>query len=199
MRWRSTSTAAFKLYGWCSRIRGVESGGAVEGLPVHTFPTDDGGVDMKCPTEIAISDRREAELAKNGFMPLMHRKNTDFAAFIGAQSLHKPAEYDDPDATANANLAARLPYLFATCRFAHYLKCIVRDKIGSFKERADMERWLNELDHATTSTAIRPTRARRPRRASRWPRPKSWSRKSRAIRATTPRSSSCVRTTSSKA
>jgi type VI secretion system protein ImpC len=136
-------TRSFKLYGWCSRIRGVESGGAVEGLPVHTFPTDDGGVDMKCPTEIAISDRREAELAKNGFMPLVHRKNSDFAAFIGAQSVQKPAEYTDPDATANANLAARLPYMFACCRFAHYLKCIVRDKIGSFKERADMHRWLN--------------------------------------------------------
>src|SRR5579859_1735269 len=135
---------AFKLYGWCSRIRGVESGGSVEGLPVHTFPSDDGGVDMKCPTEIAISDRREAELAKNGFMPLIHRKNSDVAAFIGAQSLNKPAEYDDPDATANANLAARLPYMFACCRFAHYLKCIVRDKIGSFKERAAMERWLSD-------------------------------------------------------
>jgi type VI secretion system protein ImpC len=134
---------SFKLYGWCSRIRGIESGGAVEGLPVHTFPTDDGGVDMKCPTEIAISDRREAELAKSGFMPLLHKKNSDFAAFIGAQSLNKPAEYEDPDATANANLAARLPYLFATCRFAHYLKCIVRDKIGSFKERSDMQIWLN--------------------------------------------------------
>lgn len=134
---------AFKLYGWCSLIRGVESGGAVEGLPCHTFPTDDGGVDMKCPTEIAISDRREAELAKNGFMPLLHKKNTDVAAFIGAQSLQKPTEYDDPNATANANLSARLPYLFACCRFAHYLKCIVRDKIGSFKERKDMEVWLN--------------------------------------------------------
>ena len=118
-------------------------GGAVEGLPVHTFPTDDGGVDMKCPTEIAISDRREAELAKNGFMPLLHRKNTDVAAFIGAQSLQKPFEYTDPDATANANLSARLPYLFAANRFAHYLKCIVRDKIGSFRERKDMEQWLN--------------------------------------------------------
>lgn len=134
---------SFKLYGWCSRIRGIESGGAVENLPVHSFPTDDGGVDMKCPTEIAISDRREAELAKSGFMPLIHKKNSDFAAFIGAQSLQKPAEYDDPDATSNANLAARLPYLFSTCRFAHYLKCIVRDKIGSFKERDDMEKWLN--------------------------------------------------------
>lgn len=135
---------SFKMYGWCSRIRGIESGGAVEGLPSHTFPTDDGGVDQKCPTEIAISDRREAELAKNGFMPLIHRKNSDFAAFIGAQSLHKPAEYDDPDATANANLGARLPYLFACSRFAHYLKCIVRDKIGSFKEREDMQRWLSD-------------------------------------------------------
>ena len=135
---------SFKEYGWCSRIRGIESGGAVEGLPVHTFPTDDGGVAMQCPTEIAISDRREAELAANGFMPLVHKKNTDFAAFIGAQSLHAPAEYDDPDATANANLAARLPYLFATCRFAHFLKCIVRDKIGSFREKDDMQAWLTK-------------------------------------------------------
>src|ERR1700709_8143 len=151
---------SFKMYGWCSRIRGIEAGGAVEGLPTHAFPTDDGGVDMKvppevanrhprdaggamkCPTEIAISDRREAELAKNGFMPLIHKKNSDFAAFIGAQSLQKPATYEDPDATANANLAARLPYLFATCRFAHYLKCIVRDKIGSFKTKDEVQTWL---------------------------------------------------------
>ena len=134
---------SFKAYGWCARIRGVESGGMVEGLPCHTFPTDDGGVDMKCPTEIAITDRREAELAKNGFMPLSHWKNTDYAVFVGAQSAHKPAEYDDPDASANAQLGARFPYLFSTCRFAHYLKCMVRDKIGSFKERGDMEAWLN--------------------------------------------------------
>jgi len=134
---------SFKLFGWCTRIRGVESGGVVEGLPTHTFPTDDGGVEAKCPTEIAIGDRREAELAKNGFIPLIHRKNTDYAAFIGAQSLQKPAEYENPDATANAEISARLPYLFASCRFAHYLKCIVRDKIGSFKERADMQTWLN--------------------------------------------------------
>ena len=135
---------SFKLYGWCSRIRGIESGGAVTGLPTHTFPTDDGGVDMTCPTEIAISDRREAELAKSGFMPLLHKKNSDIAAFIGAQSHQKPAAYDDPDATANAAIAARLPYLFATCRFAHYLKCIVRDKIGAFKERDDMQSWLQQ-------------------------------------------------------
>jgi len=134
---------AFKLYGWCSRIRGVESGGIVEGLPVHTFPTDDGGVDMKCPTEIAITHRREAELAKNGMMPLSHWKNTDYSVFVGAQSLHKPAEYTDPDATANANLSARLPYMFATCRFAHFLQSIAYNKVGSFKERADMEKWLH--------------------------------------------------------
>ena len=158
--------AAFKEYGWCSRIRGVESGGSVEGLPVHTFPSDDGGVDMKCPTEIASSDRREAELAKTRFMPLIHRKNTDMAAFIGAQSLQQPAEYEDPDATANAALAARLPYLFASCRFAHYLKCIVRDKVGSFKERDEMERWLNKWilqyvdgDPANSSES---TKARKP-------------------------------------
>jgi type VI secretion system protein ImpC len=158
-------TRAFKLYGWCARIRGAESGGMVEGLPVHSFPTDDGGVDMKCPTEIAITDRREAELAKNGLMPLSHWKNSDFAVFVGAQSLQKPAQYDDADATANANLAARLPYLFSTCRFAHYLKCMVRDKIGGFKERADMERWLNDwikqycVDSATASEE---DKARRP-------------------------------------
>src|SRR5678815_2419171 len=131
------------MFGWCSRIRGVESGGAVEGLPVHSFPTDDGGVDMKCPTEVAIPDRREAELSKLGMLALTHWKNTDYAAFIGGQSLQKPQEFENPQATANSMLSARLPYLFATCRFAHYLKCMVRDKLGSFKERADMERWLN--------------------------------------------------------
>ncbi|HEV2392517.1 MAG TPA: type VI secretion system contractile sheath large subunit [Verrucomicrobiae bacterium] len=158
-------TRSFKLWGWCARIRGAESGGMVEGLPVHTFPTDDGGVDMKCPTEIAITDRREAELAKNGLMPLSHWKNSDYAVFVGAQSLQKPAQYDDEDATANANLAARLPYLFATCRFAHYLKCMVRDKIGGFKERGDMERWLNDwikLYCVDSATASESDKARRP-------------------------------------
>lgn len=157
---------SFKLYGWCTLIRGVESGGVVENLPCHTFPTDDGGIDMKCPTEIAISDRREAELSKNGFISLVHRKNTDYAAFIGAQSLQKPAEYYDADATANANLSARLPYLFACSRFAHYLKCIVRDKIGAFKEREDMQRWLNEwimnYVDADPANSSQETKARRP-------------------------------------
>jgi type VI secretion system protein ImpC len=159
-------TRAFKMYGWCTAIRGVESGGAVEGLPTHTFPTDDGGVDMKCPTEIAISNRRESELAKNGFMPLIHKKNSDFAAFIGAQSLQKPAEYDDPDATANANLSARLPYMFATCRFAHYLKAMVYNKIGSNMERQELQNWLqnwiNMYIEPSPSIASDADKARRP-------------------------------------
>jgi len=116
-------TRAFKLYGWCARIRGAESGGTVEGLPVHTFPTDDGGVDMKCPTEIAITDRREAELAKNGFMPLSHYKNTDYAVFMGAQSLQKPAVYDDADARQTPTWR-RACLFVCPCRFAHYLKCM---------------------------------------------------------------------------
>jgi type VI secretion system protein ImpC len=159
-------TRAFKMYGWCTAIRGVESGGAVEGLPTHTFPTDDGGVDMKCPTEIAISDRREAELAKNGFMPLIHKKNSDFAAFIGAQSLQKPTEYQDPDATANANLSARLPYMFAVCRFAHYLKCMVRDKIGASMERDEiqiwLQNWINQYIEPSPGIASDADKARRP-------------------------------------
>jgi len=159
-------TRSFKNYGWCSQIRGVESGGAVEGLPVHTFPSDDGGVDMKCPTEIAITDRREAELAKSGLMPLSHRKNSDIAAFIGAQSLNKPAEYDDPDATANANLAARLPYMFACCRFGHYLKCMVRDKVGSYKSRNEMRRylqdWINQYVDGSPGTSSDEVKARKP-------------------------------------
>ena len=135
---------AFKEYGWCARIRGVQSGGEVEDLPVHTFPTDDGGIDLKCPTEIAITDRREAELAKSGLIPLIHRKNTDRAAFIGAQSLYKPKAYqNNPQATASSNLSSRLPYMFAVCRFAHYLKCIVRDKVGSYYEKDQLRRWLN--------------------------------------------------------
>ncbi|MET0339614.1 MAG: type VI secretion system contractile sheath large subunit [Polyangiales bacterium] len=161
-------TRAFKEYGWCTRIRGVESGGAVEGLPTYTFPTDEGGVDQACPTEIAITDRREAELAKNGFIPLVHRKNTDVAAFIGAQSVQKPAAYDDPDATANAELSARLPYLFASCRFAHYLKVMVRDKIGgTFNSADEVQQWLSEwlignYVHPNPVTASEAEKARQP-------------------------------------
>ena len=135
---------AYKEYGWTVRIRGVQSGGEVINLPTHTFPTDDGGVDLKCPTEIAITDRREAELSKSGIISIIHRKNTDKAAFIGAQSIYKPKLYDKPEATAADNLSARIPYMFAVSRFAHYLKCMVRDKIGSTKEKDQLEKWLNE-------------------------------------------------------
>jgi type VI secretion system protein ImpC len=135
---------AFKEYGWTVRIRGVESGGEVLNLPLHTFPTDDGGIDMKCPTEISITDRREAELSKAGLISIIHRKNTDKAAFIGAQSVYKPKLMDKPEATASENLSARIPYMFAVSRFAHYLKCMVRDKIGATKEQDQLERWLND-------------------------------------------------------
>jgi type VI secretion system protein ImpC len=140
----SNIARAFSLYGWCTRIRGVDGGGAVDDLPLLTFATADGDVDVRCPAEIALSERREAELARNGFIPLVHRKNGEGAAFISAQSLQRPAEYDDPAATANALLSARLPYLFASCRFAHYLKCMVRDKIGTTKSIADLRRWLDD-------------------------------------------------------
>lgn len=157
---------AFHQYGWCSRIRGIESGGAVEELPAYTFPSDEGGYELICPTEIAISDRREHELSEAGFLPLVYRKNSDFAAFIGSGTLHSAANYDDPDATANAKLSARLPYIFATCRFAHYLKCIVRDKIGSFRSRDDMQRWLNDwlmnYVDGDPSVSTEATKARRP-------------------------------------
>jgi type VI secretion system protein ImpC len=133
---------AFVLYGWCVRIRGVDSGGVVDDLPAYNFPTADGDVDMRCVTEVALSERRESELAQNGFIPLMHRKNTGFAAFISAQSLQKPQRYDDPDATTNASLAARLPYMFACSRFAHYLKCMVRDKVGSSMNKTQLTQWL---------------------------------------------------------
>ena len=135
---------AYKEYGWTTRIRGVQSGGEVINLPLHTFPTDDGSVDMKCPTEIAITDRREAELSKSGLLPIIHRKNSDKAAFIGAQSLYKPKKYDNEDATASDNLSSRLPYMFATSRFAHYLKCMVRDKVGENMEEDQLRRWLQE-------------------------------------------------------
>ena len=134
---------AVAKYGWMARTRGVEGGGKVEGLPVHTFLTDDGGVAMKCPTEIAIPDRREFELSNLGFMPLLHCKNTNYAAFLGAQSCQKAKKYNTPEANANAELSTKFNYLLCVSRFAHYLKVMARDKIGSFMERGECERWLN--------------------------------------------------------
>lgn len=139
----SRMTSAFARYGFCTAIRGAEGGGKVEGLPAHIFQSDDGDPDLKCPTEIGITDRREAELSKLGFLPLCHYKNTDYAVFFGAQTCQKPKVYDNPDATANAAISARLPYMMATSRFAHYLKVMARDKIGSFMEAEDVEAWLN--------------------------------------------------------
>ncbi|HLH38682.1 MAG TPA: type VI secretion system contractile sheath large subunit [Bryobacteraceae bacterium] len=136
-------TAAFAQYGWCACIRGVESGGLVEGLPVHTFRTGEGDVAMKCPTEAPITDRREKELADLGFIPLVHCKGTDYAAFFSVQSAQKPKVYDQPAATANARISAQLPYIFAVSRFAHYLKAMMRDKIGGYMSRQDAEVFLN--------------------------------------------------------
>ncbi len=157
---------AHKEYGWTVQIRGVQSGGEVINLPVHTFATDDGGVDMKCPTEVAISDRREAELSKSGLISLIHRANTDKAAFIGAQSLYKPKKYVDPEATASDNLSSRIPYIFAVSRFSHYLKVMVRDKIGSTREREQLQRelqnWIAQYVHASPANATEAEKARKP-------------------------------------
>jgi type VI secretion system protein ImpC len=137
-------TDAYALWGWMARSRGVEGGGKVEGLPVHTFPTDEGDVAMKCPTEIAISDRREFELSNLGFLPLLHSKGRDFAVFMGAQSCQKPKTYFNPDANANAELSTKFNLMLCTSRFAHYLKVMARDKIGSFMEVKDCAVWLND-------------------------------------------------------
>ncbi len=140
----TTLTQAYAKYGWCTSIRGAEGGGKVEGLPSHVFTSDDGDTDQKCPTEIGITDRREAELGKLGFLPLCHYKNTDYAVFFGAQTTQKAKKFNDPDASSNAAISARLPYILATSRIAHFLKVMARDKVGSFMEAADAERWLNK-------------------------------------------------------
>jgi type VI secretion system protein ImpC len=140
----SRITDAYSKWGWMARTRGVEGGGKVEGLPVHTFPTDDGDIAMKCPSEIAISDRREFELSNLGFLPLLHSKGTDYCVFMGAQSTQKPKTYFDPAANANAELSAKFNLIMCNSRFAHYLKVMARDKIGSFMTASDCSRWLND-------------------------------------------------------
>jgi type VI secretion system protein ImpC len=136
-------TDAFDKHGWCVAVRGVQGGGLVEGLPTHNFKTDEGDVATKCPTEIAITDRREAELYRLGFMPLLHCKGKDYAAFFGAQSAHRPKKWDTPEANANEQLSSQVNYLMATSRFAHYLKSICRDWVGGFAERDEVEKRLN--------------------------------------------------------
>jgi type VI secretion system protein ImpC len=137
-------TTAFAQYGWCASIRGVEGGGLVEGLPTHTFRTDDGDVALKCPTEVAITDRREKELADQGLIPLVHCKGTDYAAFFSVQSANKPKKFDKAAANANARLSAQLPYILAVSRFAHYMKSIMRDKIGGFMSRGQCQTFLTQ-------------------------------------------------------
>jgi len=160
-------TGAFENYGWCAAVRGVEGGGLVEDLPTHTFRTDDGEIALKCPTEVAITDRREKELSDLGFMPLVHCKNTDYAAFFGAQSCQKPKKYDTDAANANASLSAQLQYIFAVCRIAHYMKAMMRDKIGSFASAANVEtylqRWVDQYVTADDS-ASQETKAQFPLR-----------------------------------
>lgn len=136
-------THAFTEHGWCTAIRGAEGGGKVDDLPLHVFKSDNGDLDSTCPTEVGITDRREAELSKLGFLPLCHYKDTDYAVFFSASTSQKPAKYDTAEATANAAISSRLPYLMATSRFAHYLKVMARDKVGSFMETDDVESWLN--------------------------------------------------------
>jgi type VI secretion system protein ImpC len=172
--WMSTAyvmaarlTAAFSETSWCTAIRGANSGGKVEGLPTHIFKSDDGDTDVKCPTEIAITDRREKELSDLGFMPLSHYKNTDYSVFFGGQTTQKPKIYDKPAATENAAISARLPYIMAASRIGHFLKVMARDNIGSFKEAHDVEKWLNEwiMQYvAAEDSPTEETKARRPLR-----------------------------------
>jgi type VI secretion system protein ImpC len=157
---------AHKEHGWTVQIRGVQSGGEVINLPSHTFDTGDGTTDLKCPTEIAISDRREGELTKAGLIGLVHRKNTDKAAFIGAQSIYKPKVYKDEEATASDNMSARLPYIFAVSRFSHYLKCMVRDQIGMSRSRTQIENelqsWIMKYVHLNPDNATEAEKALKP-------------------------------------
>lgn len=163
-------TNSFALYGWCATIRGVESGGLVDSLPVHNFRTEAGDIAMKCPTESPITDRREKELADQGFVPLVHRKNTPDAAFFSVQSAQKPKVYNTDSATANARISAQLPYIFAVSRFAHYLKVMMRDKIGGYMSRSEAQTFLNNwiADYVVANDdATLDVKARRPLREAR--------------------------------
>ena len=165
--------ASFSKSGFCTAIRGKENGGEIRDLPAHIFKTEDGDLDLKCPTEVGIGDRRENELSKLGFLPLCHYKDTDYAVFFGAQTAQKAKTYQGPKgalATENAAISARLPYIMATSRFAHYLKVIARDKIGSFMERDDCELWLNRwiANYVNSQPGAGPeTRAKFPLREAR--------------------------------
>jgi type VI secretion system protein ImpC len=163
-------TDSFAKYNWCVAIRGPEGGGLVEGLPIHVFRSREGDIGSKCPTEVLIPDTREKELSDLGFVPLIHCKNTDYAAFFGANSVQRPKKYDDAAATANAKLSTQTQYLMATSRIAHYLKAICRDKVGSFMSRSDCEKFLNRwiLNYVLgQDNATQAQKARRPLREAR--------------------------------
>jgi type VI secretion system protein ImpC len=163
-------TNSFSQFGMCVAMRGVEGGGLVEGLPVHNFYTDEGDLALKCPTEVPITDRREKELADLGFVPLVHCKGTDYAAFFSVQTCQKPKVYDSDSANANARLSTQLPYIMAVSRFAHYLKAMMRDKIGSFMSRGEAEVFLNRwiTKYVTPDDNASPTvKAQRPLREAR--------------------------------
>ena len=157
---------AHKEHGWTVQIRGVQSGGEVLNLPAFNFDTGDGSKDLKCPTEISITDRREGELSKAGLIGLIHRKHTDKAAFIGAQSLYRPKKYVDEQATASDNMSSRLPYIFAVSRFSHYLKCMVRDKIGQSPDRlqlqTQLQTWVNKYVSGNPESATEREKAKKP-------------------------------------
>jgi len=136
-------TNSFSLYGWCAAIRGVEGGGLVEGLPLYTYDIDENTTVQKCPTEMQISDTKEKEFSDLGLIPLVHCKNTDYAAFFGTQSLNIPKKYDTPQANANARLSAQLQYTLCASRFSHYLKSMMRDMIGSFATNDQVAKYLN--------------------------------------------------------
>ena len=166
----SKMTQSFSLYGMCVAMRGVEGGGLVEGLPTHNFATDEGDTALKCPTEVPITDRREKELADLGFVPLVHCKGTDYAAFFSVQSAQKAKTWDTDSANANARLSTQLPYIMAVSRFAHYLKAMMRDKIGSFMSREEADRFLNRwiTKYVTPDDSASPaTKAERPLREAR--------------------------------
>jgi type VI secretion system protein ImpC len=166
----SRMTQSFSLYGMSVAMRGVEGGGLVEGLPAHSFSTEEGDQALKCPTEVPITDRREKELADLGFVPLVHCKGTDYASFFSVQSCQKPKVYDTDSANANARLSTQIPYIMAVSRFAHYLKAMMRDKIGSFMSREEAERYLNRwiTRYVTPDDSASPsTKAERPLREAR--------------------------------
>ena len=137
-------TDAFAKHGWSTAIRGVEGGGKVSGMTAHSYKTDEGDVVLKCPTEVTITDRREKELNDLGFIAVVNSKGSDYSAFFGGQTTNKPKVYSLDSANANAALSSRLPYVLAASRFAHYLKVMMRDKVGSFQSAESVSGYLND-------------------------------------------------------